>query len=138
MNFVIATFRKDITRWRQDRTSFLIWLAIPLMIGGLLTLLTSGSGDGGPSGTLLIDDQDDTLISSFVSAAFTQEQMGDLFIVQQVTAEEGAALMEAGDASGFLTIPEGFQDAFLNETPISLPLVTNPSQVIQSRPPDRR
>jgi len=130
MNFAIATFRKDIARWRQDRISFLIWLAIPLMIGGLLTLLTSGSGNGGPSGTLLIDDQDNTLISGLVAGAFTQEQMGDLFIVQQVTAEEGAALMEAGDASGFLTIPKGFQDAFLNETPISLPLVTNPSQVI--------
>lgn len=130
MNFAIATFQKDIARWRRERTAFLIWLAIPLMIGGLLTLLTSGSGDGGPSGKLLIDDQDDTLVSSFVAGAFTQEQMGDLFIVQQVTAEEGAALMDAGDASGLLTIPEGFQDAFLNETPISLLLVTNPSQVI--------
>jgi ABC-type transport system involved in cytochrome c biogenesis permease component len=129
MHFAIASFRKDIARWRQERNSFLIWLAIPLMIGGLLTLMSAGGGSG-PSGTLLVDDQDDTLISGFVVGAFTQEQMGDLFVVQQVTAVEGAALMEAGEASGFLTIPSGFQDAFLNDTPITLPLKTNPSQVI--------
>jgi ABC-type transport system involved in cytochrome c biogenesis permease component len=130
MHFAIASFRKDIARWRQERSSFLIWLAIPLMIGGLLTLMSSGGDNGGPSGTLLIDDQDDTLVSGFVAGAFTQEQMGDLFVVQQVSAKEGAALMEAGEASGFLTIPSGFQDAFLNDTPITLPLKTNPSQVI--------
>jgi ABC-type Na+ efflux pump permease subunit len=130
MHFIVATFQKDIARWRQDRNSFLIWLAIPLMIGGLLTALTSGGASGGPSGTLLIADQDDTLISGLVAGAFTQEQMGDLFIVQQVTAEEGVELMEAGEASGFLTIPKGFQDAFLNDTPVTLPLKTNPSQVI--------
>ena len=130
MQFAIASFRKDIARWRQDRNSFMIWLAIPLMIGGLLTLLTSGGGDGGPSGTLLIHDQDDSLVSGFVVSAFTQDQMGDLFVVRQVTHEEGLALMESGDASGFLSIPEGFQDAFLNETSITLPLKTNPSQVI--------
>jgi len=94
MYFAIASFRKDIARWRQERSSFLIWLAIPLMIGGLLTLLSAGGGSG-PSGTLLVDDQDDTLISGFVVGAFTQEQMGDLFVVQQVTAVEGAALMRA-------------------------------------------
>lgn len=130
MHFAIASFRKDIARWRQERSSFLIWLAIPLMIGGLLTLLSSGGGSGGPSGTLLIDDQDDTFVSGFVTGAFTQEQMGDLFVVSQVSAKEGAALIEAGEASGFLTIPSGFQDAFLNDTPITLPLKTNPSQVI--------
>ncbi len=129
MNFVIASFRKDLARWRQERSAFLIWLAIPLMIGGLLTLMSSGGG-GGPSGTLLINDQDDTLVSGFVVGAFTQEQLGELFTVQQVTAEEGAALMKAGEASGFLTIPKGFQDAFLNDKPVTLPLTTNPSQVI--------
>ncbi len=129
MNFVIASFRKDLARWRQERSAFLIWLAIPLMIGSLLTLMSSGGG-GGPSGTLLINDRDDTLVSGFVVGAFTQDQLGELFIVQQVTAEEGTALMEAGEASGFLTIPKGFQDAFLNDKPVTLPLTTNPSQVI--------
>jgi ABC-type transport system involved in cytochrome c biogenesis permease component len=129
MNFVIASFWKDLARWRQERSAFLIWLAIPLMIGGLLTLMSSGGG-GGPSGTLLIDDQDETLVSGFVLGAFSQDQMGELFIVQQVTAEEGTKLMDAGEASGLLTIPKGFQDAFLNDTPMTLPLMTNPSQVI--------
>jgi len=130
MNFVIASFLKDIARWRLERNAILIWLAIPLMIGGLMTMLFSGGSGGGPSGKLLIDDQDSTLVSGFLSGAFTQDQFGDLFLVQQVTAAEGMALMNAGDASGFLTIPKGFQDAFLNDTPITLTLKTNPSQII--------
>ncbi len=130
MHFAVASFRKDIARWRLERNAFLIWLAIPLMIGSLMVMLSSGGSGGGPSGKLLIDDQDDTLVSGFMLGAFTQDQFGNLFLVQQVSAEEGMELMDAGDASGFLTIPKGFQDAFLNDTPITLTLKTNPSQVI--------
>lgn len=129
MNFLIASFQKDLERWRQERSSFLIWLAIPFLIGGLMTMMF-GSGGGGPSGLILIDDQDDTLLSGFVASAFTQEQMGDLFTVRPVDADEGTALIEAGEASGFLTIPAGFQDAFLNDTAVTLTLKTNPSQTI--------
>ena len=126
MTFLFATFKKDIARWRQDRVAILIWLGIPFMIGGLITAMMDRGDDGGPMGTLLIADLDDTLASGFIAGAFSQDEMADLLGVQQVRAEEGIKLIEAGDASGFLTIPKGFQDAFLNETPITLTLKTNP------------
>jgi ABC-type Na+ efflux pump permease subunit len=53
-----------------------------------------------------------------------------MFAVQNVSTKEGLELVEAGEASGFLIIPEGFQDAFLNDTPVTLTLKTNPSQSI--------
>jgi len=53
-----------------------------------------------------------------------------LIVVEQVSVEEGEARINDGDASGFLTIPVGFQDAFLNETPVTLTLKTNPAQTI--------
>lgn len=130
MAFLFATFRKDLARWRQDRVAILIWLGIPFMIGGLITALADGGDDGGPMGILLIADLDDTLVSGVIAAAFSQDEMAELLGVRQVSAEEGTELIEAGEASGFLSIPAGFQDAFLNGTPVTLTLVTNPSQTI--------
>jgi len=129
MSFLLATFRKDIARWRQDRTAILLWIGLPFMIGGLITSMVDQDG-GGPMGTLLIADLDDTLLSGFVAGAFSQDEMADLIGVQQVTPEEGTRLIEAGEASGFLTIPEGFQDAFIDNMPMTLTLKTNPSQTI--------
>ena len=130
MNFLLATFRKDIARWRQDLVAISIWVGIPFMIGGLITAMVDQDSGGGPMGTLLIADLDDTLVSGFVAGAFSQGELADLIGVQQVSVEEGSSMIEAGEASGFLTIPEGFQDAFLNDTPVTLTLKTNPSQTI--------
>ena len=129
MDFLLASVRKDLLRWMQDRMALVIWLGIPFLIGGLITVMMDG-GSGTPTGTLLIADQDDSLLSGFVVGAYSQEQLGELIIVEQVTPEEGARRVNDGEASGFLTIPEGFQDAFLNETPVTLTLRTNPAQTI--------
>ena len=64
MSFLIASVKKDLARWRQDKTAFLIWLGIPFLIGGLITLMMD-SGDGTPTGLLLIADQDESLMSGF-------------------------------------------------------------------------
>ncbi len=129
MNFLVASVRKDLARWMQDRAAMLLWLGIPFLIGGLLTSMMD-SGGGAPTGTLLIADEDGSFISGAVVGAFSQEQLGDLIIVEQVSAEEGTRRIDEGGASGFLTIPEGFQDAFVNETPVTLTLKTNPAQTI--------
>ena len=129
ISFLIASVRKDLARWRQDKNALLIWLGIPFLIGGLMTSMIDG-GSGTPSGVLLIADQDDSLLSGFVVGAYSQDQLGGLIVVEQVTAQEGEARINDGDASGFLTIPAGFQDAFLNETPVTLTLKTNPAQTI--------
>lgn len=130
MRFLTASVKKDLARWWQDLTAILIWLGIPFLIGGLITSMFAGQSGGTPTGVLLIADQDDTLISGFVAGAYAQDQLGELISVEQVSLEEGEKRINSGDASGFLTIPVGFQDAFLNETPVTLTLKTNPSQTI--------
>ncbi|NNF48259.1 MAG: ABC transporter permease [Woeseiaceae bacterium] len=129
MSFLIASVRKDLARWTRDRSAILIWLGLPFLIGGLLTSMMDGGG-GSPTGTLLIADEDESLLSGFVVGAFGQEQLGELIVVEQVNPDEGEGRINDGGASGFLTIPKGFQDAFLNETPVTLTLRTNPSQTI--------
>ena len=128
-SFLLNSLRKDLARWRRDKTALLISLGIPFLVGGLITSMIDG-GDGTPTGILLVADEDETLLSGLVVGAFSQEQLGDLIIVEQVTTKEGTLRINDGDASGFLTVPVGFQDAFLNETPVTLTLKTNPAQTI--------
>lgn len=130
MTFVAASFRKDISRWWQDRLAFVLWLSIPLLIGGLITSMVDGGNGATPTGVLLIHDQDDTLLSGLVAGAYSQGNLGELISVEQVSLEEGTERIENGEASGFLVIPEGFMAAFLDEEPVTLTLKTNPSQTI--------
>ncbi len=130
MGFVLSSFVKDISRWRQDWTSLLLWIAIPLLIGTLITSLMD-QGDGAmPRGLLLIADQDDSLLSGLVASAYSQGQIGEMITVEQVKREEGTQRIDAGEASALLIIPLGFSDAFLKSQPIALTLRTNPAQTI--------
>jgi ABC-type multidrug transport system permease subunit len=130
MGFIFASLRKDLSRWWQDKAAMLIWLGIPFMIGGLITSLIDSNDGGKPTGTLLIADLDNGLLSGLVAGAFGQGDLGELIIVETVPVEEGNERIEAGEASGFLIIPDGFTDAFINDTPVTLTLKTNPSQTI--------
>ena len=130
MRFALVSLQKDLARWWQDRTAILIWLGIPFLIGGLITSMIDGNDGGKPTGTLLIADLDDGLLSGLVAGAFSQGELGELIVVETTSVEEGTRRIEAGEASAFLTIPEGFTDAFINDTPVTLTLKTNPAQTI--------
>ncbi|MEM7431458.1 MAG: ABC transporter permease [Pseudomonadota bacterium] len=122
--------RKDLARWWQDRTAILIWLGIPFLIGGMITLMMDGGGGGTPRGILLIVDEDDTLVSGLIAGAFSTEQLSDMISVEAVSLEDGTRRINAGEASALMHIPQGFGDAILNQTPITVSLTTNPSQTI--------
>jgi ABC-2 type transport system permease protein len=130
MTFLLSCFRKDMNRWRQDLTAVLLWLGIPFMIGGLITLMVDSDGGMQPQGGLLIVDHDETLVSGLVATAFGQGGLGDLISVETVELDEGMMRIDAGEASGLLIIPEGFSAALIESTPVTLTLRTNPSQTI--------
>jgi len=128
MRFALISFKKDLARWRQDVMSTLIWISIPLMIGGLITALMGS--DVKPHGVLLMVDQDESFLSELIAGAYSAGELGELISVEKTTLEEGTGRINDGDASGLLIIPEGFGDAFLNSEPVTLTLKTNPSQTI--------
>jgi len=130
MGFALATIRKDLRRWRQDTGGLILWMSIPILIGGLITSMIDAGGGAKPRGTLLIADQDDSLISGLIAGAYGQGELGELIIVEKVSLESGEERIGAGDASGFLIIPTGFSDAFLESEPVTLILRTNPAQTI--------
>jgi ABC-type Na+ efflux pump permease subunit len=130
MEFAWSSMRKDLARWRQDRVAILIWLGIPFLLGGMITVLMDGGDGAKPQGVLLLVDEDESLLSGLLAGAYSAGELGELIKVEKVSLEIGNARIEAGDASGLLIIPAGFGDAFLNETPVTLTLKTNPSQTI--------
>lgn len=127
--FIAATARKDVRRQLADPVGLLIWMGLPLAIGGLIVLVTAGGG-GSPRGRLLVADEDESLLSSLVGGAAAQGPMADLFDVTRVDADEGRRIMDAGDASALVVLPAGLQDAVLGEGTAEIRLVTNPAQRI--------
>ncbi len=130
MRFVLDSTVKDLRRRLNDPLALLIWIGIPILIGTLLGMLSSGGGGGAPTARLLIVDLDDSLISGLLTGATGQGALGDLLVTESVTLEAGRERIDAGDASALLIIPEGFGDAVLLEEPTELRLITNPAQRI--------
>lgn len=128
MRFLLATARKDLLRIRRDWPALLLWLGIPLMVGGLLVLVF---GEGvAPQAKLLVADRDQSLAGRLLTGAFQQGALADLVEVEAVDLDTGRRRMEDGDASGLLVIPAGFGRAVLDGEPASIELVTNPSETI--------
>ncbi|MDH4047385.1 MAG: ABC transporter permease [Gammaproteobacteria bacterium] len=129
MSFLLQAIVKDLSRWRLDVSGILVWISIPFLIGGLMTFIMS-DGAAKPRGTLLIADQDESLLSSLVAGVYSRGQLSEILAVEQTTADKGRKSMDDGEASGLLIIPDGFSDAFFDEEAMSLTLVTNPAQTI--------
>ena len=127
--FIAATALKDVRRQLADPVGLLIWMGLPLAIGGLIVLVTAG-GEGSPRGRLLVADEDESFLSGLVGGAAVQGPMAELFDVTPVDRDEGRRVMDAGDASALVVLPAGLQDAVLGEGTVEIRLVTNPAQRI--------
>lgn len=127
MPFTVASLR--IKRVLREKWGLISWLAIPVIIVFLMSLL-AGTGGGKLTGKLLITDQDDSTVSQFLAGSFNQGPLSEIFTLQQVSTDEGQALMDEGEASAWITIEAGFGDAFLDNQPTQLKLVKNPAQSI--------
>ncbi len=130
LGFLQATIAKDLRRRGTEWFAILSWIAIPLFVGSLIMLISSGDNGPQPKGTLLLTDEDQTFVSGAVAQAFQNGPLADMITVEMVNREDGSTRIEAGEASSWLVIPDGFTDALLREQPTTLSLKTNPSQRI--------
>lgn len=126
---LLSSIKKDLS-WRlTDPMSLVLWIGIPLIIGGLMSLVAGGDGVA-PRAHLLVADQDDSLLSTALAGAADSGGGLEFLAIEQVEFEEGRRRIDDGDGSAFLVIPEGFTQAVLDDAPVTLELVTNPSQSI--------
>ena len=129
MRYVWATALKDLRRRLRDPLALALWLGLPFVILTLLSL-AFGGGEATPQARLLVADEDQSLLSGFLSGAMGQGEMAEMIQVVEVDTEEGRRRIDEGDGSALLIIPEGFSAAVLESQPTQLTLLTNPSQNI--------
>jgi ABC-type multidrug transport system permease subunit len=129
MRFLLAVVRKDLGRLRRDPLALATSLGIPLVLVTLITMVFGGGQDM-PQGRLLVADEDGTLLSQALTRAFSREPLSKMLLIETTGREVGRRRMDRGDASALLIVPKGFQDAFLQNHPVQLQLVTNPAQEI--------
>ncbi len=128
MRFLLTSALKDLRRRWADRMALLIWLGIPVAVGGLMALI---SGDGGPPrARVLVADQDSSFASQFLTGAARQGPLAEFLDIEAVALEEGRARLDEGKATALLILPKGFSEAVVDEKPAELVLVTNPAQRI--------
>jgi ABC-type multidrug transport system permease subunit len=129
MRFLLIAVKKDLARMRRDPVGLATSLGIPLVVVTLVTLVFGG-GQAAPQGRLLVADEDGTVLSQSLIGAFSREPLSKMLVMETIGREEGGHRMDRGDASALLIVPKGFQDAFLQNQPAQLSLVTNPAQKI--------
>lgn len=129
MSFLLSSAVKDLRRRLADPTALLIWMGIPLLLGGLMSLVV-GRQAASPSIHVLLADQDDSLLSRLLAGAEDQGASSGTLKIEKVELAQGRARIDAGEATALLIIPEGFSAAVLQDQPAQLALVTNPAQRI--------
>jgi ABC-type multidrug transport system permease subunit len=130
MRFVAVAALKDLRRRLADPAAMLIWIGIPLAIGGLMNLVIGSAGSTPPRAKVLVVDRDDTFLSRLLSGSGGVQGLGEFLDLERVTLEIGRRRIDAGEATALLIIPDGFQTAVIEDRPAELQLVTNPAQSI--------
>src|SRR5262249_55664215 len=113
MGLLTRLVTKDLKRKARSPLGFLAALAFPLVFAGMISL-AFGRGNTVPKVRMLVDNEDGGLLGNALASAFTSQQAAAYFDGKSVGAAEGRALMEAGKASAFLTIPPHFTQDVLD------------------------
>lgn len=129
MQATLAAARRDWRRRWRDPLALALWLGIPLVIGGLIVLAMGGRTGSQPKARVLVVLHDDGLLGKLLLQALSSERAG-VIAAERVEEAQGRELLERGEASALLVVPQGFTNAVWSEWPITLELVTNPSQRI--------
>ena len=127
MQYLPAAAIKDVRRRLADPAAMAVWVGIPLLLSGLMSLVVSGNGEVTPRARVLLVDQDNTLISALLATAIGR---ADVMDVQAVARDEGRRRIDNGEASALVIVPKGFQDTVLDQASSQIELVTNPAERI--------
>jgi ABC-2 type transport system permease protein len=131
MPLIALLVAKDLRRRIRSPLGILVVLAFPLIFAGMIALAFGRQGTAVPKVRLLVENLDgDAFLSGSIVSALTSSQMAEYFDVKVVRAGEGAPLMEKGEASALLRIPEKFSKDLMDGKPAALSLVRNPAEAI--------
>ncbi len=129
MRRVVLLVGKDLRRKFRAPLGLVVTLLFPLLFAGMIALVFGSGGDKAPKVRLLVQNKDDGMLASALSSAMASDRMAEHFDVRLV-GDEGRALMENGEASALLVIPERFTRDVLSGRATTLSLVRNPAEGI--------
>ena len=126
--------RKDLVRRWRSPLSTLVMIAFPLLMSLALGTVYSGGGGGDedfPRIRLLVQNRDeDGFLSQAIIGSLGQEQAQE-FLEVVVVGDEGAAMMEKGEASALIVLPPDFTRDVLDGRPAAIGVVRNPAEGIK-------
>ncbi len=130
--FLLQTALNDLRRRLRDPLGLLLWIAIPLAIGGVIRLAFGGQGESlSPKARVWVADLDGSLLSGALLGALSAgADSGMPLVAEELSEPEGRRRLESGDGSALLVIPKGFEAALLDREPTQLVLTRNPAQRI--------
>jgi len=126
-------FRKDmVRRWRSPLAT-LVMIIFPLFMSAAIGSISGGPGGGEefPKITVLVRNLDENgFISNAIVGMLGQEDSQEYLEVYAV-GDEGPAMMENGEASAMVVIPDSFSIHVLERRETTLTVVRNPAEGIK-------
>jgi ABC-2 type transport system permease protein len=121
---------KDLKRKARSPLGFLVVLSFPLVFAGLIALVFGAKGGDLPKVRLLIENRDDGFVASALASAFTSKEAAEHFDVRTVAEGKGRPILEAGEASALLVLPQHLTSDLIDGRPVTLELWRNPAEGI--------
>lgn len=130
MRNILILVKKDFKRKWKNPVLILGFMLIPVLFTFIFGMVFGGEEEETlPRLTLLIVDNDKSLISSFLTTAMSQGELKKMVELKPMeTEEEGRDLLGKGKASALLFIPENFGRDVLDGKNVEVLLLKNPSE----------
>ncbi len=122
--------RKDFKRKWKNPVVILGFMLIPVLFTFIFGLVFGGQEeDTLPRISLLVVDNDKSLISNFLTTAMSQGELKKMVELKPMeTEEEGRLILGKGKASALLLVPENFGKDVLDGKTTEVLLLKNPSE----------
>ena len=130
MRRLLLILGNDVRRHLKAPWAIVIFIAIPLLMTGLIGIIFAPRNDSGqlPPIAVLLVDQDKGLASKLILGSFDVDQVKKMFQVTVTDEADGARRMKRGRASAMVVIPKGFTLDLLEARPSTLRVVKNPAE----------
>jgi len=131
MRRIIELFKADFKRRWNKPLLILLYLVSPIIFAAIMWLAFGGGGDGfSPLNMAVVNKDKNGMISDFLVNAFKNEQMEDRLKTYNTDKKTADKMLENGEISAILIIPENFTGDFFDEKNPSLILKKNPAHQI--------
>lgn len=124
---VLDIVRRDLLRYWRNPIRTALLFAVPLVMAGVFALAFGGGGGDQITIKVLLFDEDDSLLSRLLEGAGDSSR-ADQKLEVVLVGEEGYEMMESGEASALIHLPEGFMADYLDGKPTTIGVVKNPSE----------